>query len=140
MVNGIEGLGSVQKKAKTLSVGLDAFKEELVNGTSVVSSALAPEKALLARFNEVDHTGHDKGSNSGGQEPVVGVSDADGTGVRDKARGFFRNKEEDSMVENRGDGRPRPSAGGQQEGEGQPSRRPRARQQRGYYQGQPRSY
>lgn len=140
MVDGVKGLGGVKEETEALSVRLDAFEEEVVNGTGMVGSALAPQKALLTWFDEVHHARHNKGSNGGGQEPVIGVRDADGTGVRDKPRGFFWDEEEDSVVEARGgENHPRPGAGGQPGGEEQPSQRPRARQRRGCHRGQRQS-
>ena len=63
------------------------------------SLPLTPAKTFLTGVDEVDDIRHDGPSYRGSQKPIVGVSDAKGTGVGDEAGEFFREDEEETVVE-----------------------------------------
>ena len=101
VVDRVEGLRRVEKKAKTLLVKLDTFEEELVYIADVIHTLLAPEETFLRRFDESSNSRHNKVGHSGGQEAVISVGDADGAGVGDQPRRLLRDEKEDPMVEPR---------------------------------------
>ena len=102
MVNGVKGLGGVEKEDETLGTVFDPSKEVVVDTDSVIHPVLSGKKALLSWVNQGRNSRHDDVSHGGSENTVVRVSHANRPGVRNEPGVFLRNEKEKTVIEPRG--------------------------------------
>ena len=107
VINGVKGLGSVQKEDEPLGVVNNTLVEELVEVLNVGVATDAGQEAPLSRVNEGRDGRHDGVRNGTGEDAVVSVGDTDGTGVGDQTGLLFGKQEEEAVIEAGGGVRPR---------------------------------
>ena len=64
----------------------------------MVRALLTGEEALLRRLNKVDDDRHDLPSDSCRHNPIIGIGDADGSSIRDKARTLLRKEKKKTLI------------------------------------------
>lgn len=99
MIDRVKRFGSVEKEEELGGFFFDGVIEEGVNADDVVFTRDTGHKAFLSWVGECADGWHDAPGNSGGEEAVVGVGDADGASIGDEAGQLFGDEEQDTVVE-----------------------------------------
>ena len=99
MVDGVKGFSGVKEKQEVLYLAGNTLEEVLVDFDGMVHAILPPKETFLRRVDESGDGGHDGVSDSGGEEPIVGVGDGNGPSVRDKTGVLLRDEEEEAIIE-----------------------------------------
>jgi len=79
VVDGVEGLGSVEEEKKLLLVAFNSTVEKTVDVLDVRVAVNTDEKALLSWIEESRDSRHDSVGN--GEDTIISVSDTDRAGV-----------------------------------------------------------
>ena len=104
MINRVKSLSSVEQKEDTTIIFDDGLMKELVNGDDVLSTVLSCQKPPLRGLNKRVDRRHDPPSHHCRKNAVIGVSNAERSGVREEAGILLGKKVEETVVETvRGD-------------------------------------
>jgi len=99
VVDGVEGLGSVQQKDKPLRVVDHALEEELVNVLDVGVTTDTGKEAALGWVKKSGDCRHNGPGNGAGQEAIIGIGHTDRASVRDETRVLLGEQEEEPVIE-----------------------------------------
>jgi hypothetical protein len=102
VVDGVEGFGGVQEEHQVGGIFGDTLEKKLIDVDCVIHTILLPKKTLLGGLDEVRERRHEEVGDGGGQDPVISIRNADGAGIRNQAGVFFREEEEEAVIEARG--------------------------------------
>ena len=78
---------------------LDSLVKALVNVRDMISPLPASNEAFLGGVDVIIDSTHDAARDTGGQNPVVGISDTEGASVGDKAGELFGEEEKEAVLE-----------------------------------------
>ena len=98
MIDRVERLGRVKKEEETVKLKPDRLEKEGIYVDRVIASIFPDQKTFLDRRNVSINSRHNAPGDRRGQEPVVSVSDAKGTGVGKEASLFLGEEEKDPVV------------------------------------------
>jgi len=99
MVDRVESLGSIKEEEKLVLFLLDSLVKALVDVRDMIRPLPSRNKTFLGGVDVIIDSTHDAARDTGGQNPVVGISDTESASVGDKAGELFGEEEEEAVVE-----------------------------------------